>query len=64
LGSDHPVFSIGIKGMSAVKRGQFLGIFFQTVRIDLLYELLNFRIADDDLLPKSLASEKDKGESE
>jgi hypothetical protein len=50
--------------MSAVERSQFLGIFFQTIRIDLLYELLNFRIADDDLLPKSLTSEKDKGESE
>jgi hypothetical protein len=50
--------------MSAVEGSQFLGIFFQTIRIDLLYELLNFRIADDELLPKSLASEKDKGESE
>jgi len=47
-----------------VEGSQFLGIFFQTIRIDLLYELLNFRIADDHLLRKSLAGEKDKGESE
>jgi hypothetical protein len=50
--------------MSAVEGSQFLGIFFQTIRIDLLNELLNFRIADDDLLSKSLASEKHEGESE